>query len=81
MENETVTKRGKFGKVQVTIPFQVKDTMMLWCKNSGLGKAEFFRVALMIGVSQLAEQVNAKDQPINNQISVKMITDVVDVTN
>lgn len=63
MENEQVikTKRGNFGFVRVTIPMTTKETMLKWCKKSGLGKAEFFRVGLMIGIKQLAESVNAKN--------------------
>ena len=59
-EQVIVTKRGIFGRVQVTIPMNVKNTMMLWCRKSGMGKAEFFRAALMIGVSKLAESVDVK---------------------
>jgi len=61
MENEQVvtTKRGNFGFVRVTIPISVKETMLIWCKRSGMGKAEFFRVGLLIGIKQLAESVNA----------------------
>jgi hypothetical protein len=67
MESEQVitTKRGCFGHVRVTIPMSVKETMLVWCKRSGMRQAEFFRVALMIGVKQLAESINAK-QPQEN---------------
>ena len=59
--DEIVTKnRGVFGKVQVTLPMQVKDSMLSWMRKSGMGKAEFFRVALMIGTVKLADQVKAK---------------------
>ncbi len=61
MEQTISTKRGTFGFVRVTIPMTVKDTMMNWCKRSGMGKAEFFRIGLMIGIKQLAESVNAKN--------------------
>ena len=62
MEQTITTKRGTFGFVRVTIPMTVKETMLDWCKKSGMGKAEFFRVGLMIGIKQLAESVNAKSQ-------------------
>jgi hypothetical protein len=52
------TKRGTFGKVQVTLPLSAKLSIMDWCQKSGLGKAEFFRVALMMGASKLAESIN-----------------------
>jgi hypothetical protein len=61
MEQVIETKRGNFGFVRVTIPLRVKDTMLNWCRQSGMSKAEFFRVSLMMGVIQLAEQVKAKD--------------------
>jgi hypothetical protein len=62
MENEIVTKRGRFGRIQVTIPMDTKYKMLDCHKKSGLGKAEFFRVALMMGAVQLADQVKAKSQ-------------------
>ena len=63
MENEQqiTTKRGNFGFVRVTIPMTIKDTMLNWCKQSGMTKAEFFRISLMMGVIQLADQVKAKE--------------------
>lgn len=61
MEQIITTKRGTFGFVRVTIPMTVKDTMLTWFKRSGMRKTEFFRVALMIGVKQLAESINAKN--------------------
>ncbi len=63
MEKEQVitTKRGNFGFVRVTIPLTIKDTMLNWCKQSGMSKAEFFRISLMMGVIQLADQVKAKE--------------------
>ncbi|MBA4375690.1 MAG: hypothetical protein C0401_05900 [Anaerolinea sp.] len=61
MEQVITTKRGNFGFVRVTIPMSVKDTMLNWCKQSGMSKAEFFRVSLMMGAIQLADQMKAKD--------------------
>ena len=60
-EQVIVTKRGTYGRVQVTLPMTVKSSMMDWMRKSGMGKAEFFRVALMIGAAKLAEQVQAKN--------------------
>jgi hypothetical protein len=59
-EQVITTKRGTFGRVQVTLPMSVKSSMAGWIRKSGMGKSEFLRVALMIGASKLAEQVNAK---------------------
>jgi hypothetical protein len=60
MEEIVVTKRGTFGFIRVTIPMVVKQTMLDWCSRSGMRKAEFFRVALMMGSVLLADQVKAK---------------------
>ena len=70
MENEIITKKGRFGRIQVTIPMDTKYKMLDWYKKSGLGKAEFFRVALMIGVSHLAESVKAKSEDENYQLEI-----------
>lgn len=63
MENGFVTKnRVVYGRVNIAVPMFVKQSMMSWIQKSGMGKAEFFRVALMMGAIQLANQVQAKDQ-------------------
>jgi hypothetical protein len=59
-EEIITTKRGSFGRVQVTLPMPVKNTMMKWIRNSGLGKAEFLRMALMIGAAETANNLLAK---------------------
>lgn len=64
-EQVIVTKRGTYGKVNVTIPMHVKQTMLAWCQRSGMGKTEFFRTALMMGVMQLAQNMNAKEPKDN----------------
>ncbi len=61
MEEQVIaTKRGVYGRVQVTIPMPVKNSMMKWIRKSGMGKAEFLRVALMRGAILLANDVMAK---------------------
>lgn len=63
MSDEIVTKnRGVFGRVQIAVPMPVKNSMLSWMKKSGMGKAEFFRTALMMGAIQLANQVKAKSE-------------------
>ena len=59
-EQAIVTKRGIYGRVQVTLPMPVKQSMMEWQKKSGMGKAEFLRVALMMGAVNLADNIQAK---------------------
>ena len=60
MEQVINTKRGSFGHIRVTLPMAVKETMLTWCKRSGMGRAEFFRVALMIGINHLSESIDVK---------------------
>jgi hypothetical protein len=61
MEEQVITtKRGTFGRMQVTLPMSVKSSIANWIRRSGMGKSEFLRGALMIGASSLAEQVKAK---------------------
>jgi len=60
-EQVITTNRGKFGRVQVTLPMPVKTSILTWVNQSGLGKAEFLRVALMIGAAQLANEIQAKN--------------------
>jgi hypothetical protein len=59
-EHLITTKRGTFGRMQVTLPMSIKSSIVTWIRKSGMGKSEFLRVALMIGASSLAEQVKAK---------------------
>ena len=61
MEQTIETTKETFGCIRVTIPMRVKESMLDWCRQSGLGKAEFFRVSLMLGVMLLADQINAKN--------------------
>jgi len=72
------TKRGTFGRLQVTLPMPVKSSMVIWIRKSGMGKAEFLRVALMIGASKLAEQVNAKKTDegyqVDDQLEMQTVT-------
>ena len=60
-EQVIVTTRGIYGRIQVTLPMTVKQSMIEWQKKSGMGKAEFMRVALMMGAAQLANSIQAKN--------------------
>ncbi len=55
------TKSGIYGRLQVTLPMLAKSSMLSWAKKSGMKKAEFLRVALMIGAMQLANNLRAKN--------------------
>jgi hypothetical protein len=56
------TKRGLYGRVIITLPLPVKTSVMDIQKKTGIKKAEFFRVALILGSAQLAEKVIADKQ-------------------
>lgn len=62
MENniDALPHKINYGRVQVTLPMNVKRTILSWASKSGMRKAEFMRVAFMIGAQQLATSVNAK---------------------
>jgi hypothetical protein len=60
-EKVIVTKRGLYGRVNVTLPIPIKSSMLELQKRSGMKKAEFLRTALMMGTAQLAEQVKQKE--------------------
>jgi hypothetical protein len=55
------TKRGVYGRVNVTLPLPVKLSMLSWVKKSGMKKAQFLRSALMISALELANDLRAKD--------------------
>ena len=60
-EKQIIAKSGTYGRINVTLPIQVKEAMLKWAGNSGIKKAEFFRLALMIGVADLSNKINAKN--------------------
>lgn len=75
-----VTKRGTFGRLQVTLPMAAKESIMRWARQSGMGKAEFLRVAMLMGAKQLAESVQAKKPeegfyPLGGQTAADGITE------
>lgn len=49
------TKRGKFGKFQVTLPLEVKHSILDHITQSGLRSSEYLRMSLILGSSQLAQ--------------------------
>ena len=59
-EKTIITQRGIYGRLQVTLPMPAKSSMLDWAKKSGMKKAEFLRVALMIGANHLATELSAK---------------------
>lgn len=62
MEEQVIrTKRGLYGRVNITLPLPIKTSLMDLQKKSGMKKAEFLRVALMMGTAKLSENVFSND--------------------
>jgi len=57
MERVINTKRGLYGRVNITLPLPVKTSLMDFQKKSGLKKAEFLRLALTIGFLDLSNNI------------------------
>jgi len=55
------TKRGIYGRVNVTLPLTIKTTMLALQKKSGMKKAEFFRLALTTGFLELSKGIVSND--------------------
>ena len=62
MEERTIqTKRGLYGRVNITLPLTLKTTMLAWQKKSGMKKAEFLRLALTTGFLELCKGIPAEE--------------------
>jgi hypothetical protein len=57
MEKIITTRRGIYGRVNITLPLSVKTSLMDFQKRSGLKKAEFLRLALTTGFLDLSNSV------------------------
>ena len=57
MEKLIITKRGIYGRVNVTLPLPMKTSMLAWAKRSGMKKAEFLRLALTTGFLALSKGI------------------------
>ena len=62
MEKVISTKRGLYGRLNITLPLPIKNSLLDLQKRSGMKKAEFLRVALIMGASNLSEKVLPKDR-------------------
>jgi len=60
-ENIIKTKRGVYGRVNITLPLIIKTSLMDLQKKSGMKKAEFLRTALIMGTEKLSENVLLND--------------------
>ena len=45
----------RWGRFQIALPRNSKDAILLLARQSGMRKAEFLRVCLLAGVSQMAD--------------------------
>jgi hypothetical protein len=58
MEEKIITtKKGIYGRVNITLPLPMKTSMLAWAKKSGMKKAEFLRLALTTGFLELSKSV------------------------
>jgi hypothetical protein len=56
MEEKVIkTRRGLYGRVNITLPLPLKTSLLDLQKKSGMKKAEFLRIALMMGTERLLE--------------------------
>jgi hypothetical protein len=63
MEEKIITtKRGVYGRVNVTLPLPIKTTMLTWAKRSGMKKAEFLRLALTTGFLALSKGIETSEE-------------------
>ena len=56
-ERIITTRRGVYGRVNVTLPLPLKTTMLSWAKRSGMKKSEFLRMALTTGFLTLSKGI------------------------
>ncbi|HCC78495.1 MAG: hypothetical protein A2X25_09260 [Chloroflexi bacterium GWB2_49_20] len=67
------TKKGLYGRVNVTLPLPVKYSLMDFQKRSGYKKAEFMRLALMTGYISLTKSIEDKDQSEVSEIQLSQL--------
>jgi len=76
MSEEVIKARsGKYGRVNIVVPWTVKQAMLSWLEKSGLKKSEFFKTALMMGTVQLSEQLGVKEGSNNHFSDLAQGTD------
>jgi hypothetical protein len=64
--NEQVikTKRGLYGRVNITLPLSVKVSLFDLQKKTGLKKAEFLRLALTTGLVELSRGISSTEDSL-----------------
>jgi hypothetical protein len=64
------TRRGVYGRVNITLPLPIKSSPMDLQKKSGMKKAEFLRVVLMMGTAKISENFISNDHiPAGGELS------------
>ncbi|MDY6896424.1 MAG: hypothetical protein SVO01_13555 [Thermotogota bacterium] len=67
MSDEIINaKSGKYGRVNIVVPWVAKETMLSWFEKSGMKKSEFFKTALLMGTVQLSKQLGIKEGSSNH---------------
>ena len=74
MEKVITTKRGVYGRVQVTLPLHIKSSLMDFQKKSGIKKAEFLRLALVTGYIALYKGIEKSHSNLFFDSSFTLIT-------
>jgi hypothetical protein len=69
-ENIITTKRGVYGRVNVTLPLAMKTTMLAWAKRAGMKKAEFLRTALTTGFLELSRGMPGPSADMQDELGV-----------
>lgn len=67
-ETIITTRRGVYGRVNVTLPLTMKTTMLAWAKRSGMKKAEFLRMALTTGFLELSKGIPAHGGEVRDEV-------------
>lgn len=52
------TRRGVYGRVNITLPLDEKASLLARVKQSGMSKSEYLRKALILGASLLEQENN-----------------------
>ena len=66
-EQIITTRRGVYGRVNVTLPLPLKTTMLTWAKRSGMKKSEFLRMALTTGFLALSKAIESASAELEDE--------------
>ncbi len=66
-EQIITTRRGVYGRLNVTLPLGLKTAMLSWAKRSGMKKSEFLRMALTTGFLTLSRGIEAACREVEDE--------------